>query len=88
MRSRCATRPALGAGAEADSGRLVSMGKGSALARRHMSASPRAQCMASHARQGTPSSVAMGFQRSDLSLRGILAGWLVKVRVWRFLACR
>lgn len=57
---------------------VVEMGKGSTLARRHMSASPRAQCMASQARQGTPSSVAMGFQSSGLSLRGgVLAGFCV-----------
>lgn len=76
MRSRWATLPALGVGAPADAGsvRFVAMGKGSTCARRHMSASPRAQCMASHARQGTPSSTAMGFQSSDLSLEGMLAG--------------
>ena len=72
MRSRWATLPA--AGPEFGSERLVSMGKGCTLARRHMSASPRAQCIASHARQGMPSSVAMGFQSSGLSLGETLAG--------------
>ena len=69
MRSRWATRPALGGGAHTGSERLLPRGHGSTLARRHMSASPRAQCIASHARQGTPSSFAMGFQRSGLRLR-------------------
>ena len=45
-----------------------------------MSASPRAQCIASHARHGTPSSFAIGFQSSDLSLRETLAGWFTGVR--------
>ena len=88
MRSRWATRPALGGGAEEAaaaavaavtvSGRLVE-GKGRTLARRHISASPRAQCMASQARQGTPSSVAMGFQSSGLSLRGVLVGLVRRI---------
>ena len=42
--------------------------KGTTPARRAMSCSPRCQCMASAARQGTPSSVARGVQRSGFRL--------------------